>query len=89
MQNAKAPMIIALVINILNIVLNIFFVFGLGMNADGVALGTVIAQYAGFSIATIIFFRKYNHFLKYFSYDLLRKLSGFKVFVNVNKDKAW
>ncbi|MFK7943192.1 MAG: MATE family efflux transporter [Paracoccaceae bacterium] len=36
-----------LIISGLNIALNLFFVLGLGMDVDGVALGTVIAAYAG------------------------------------------
>lgn len=36
-----------LIISALNIVLNIIFVLGLGMDVDGVALGTLIAAYVG------------------------------------------
>ncbi len=45
MQNTKVPMFIAIIGNILNIVFNYIFVYHLGMNAEGVALGTVVAQY--------------------------------------------
>ncbi len=86
LQNAKTPMLIAIIINILNIILNIIFVFGLGMDSDGVALATVIAQYSGFIVSIIIFFKKYKYFLNYFSYESLRKISVFKAFLNVNKD---
>ncbi|MEM1159681.1 MAG: MATE family efflux transporter [Pseudomonadota bacterium] len=34
----------------LNIALNVLFVLGLGMDVDGVALGTVIASYVGFGL---------------------------------------
>ncbi|HBX20024.1 MAG TPA: MATE family efflux transporter, partial [Porphyromonadaceae bacterium] len=37
MQNAKTPMFIAIFNNILNIGLNFTFVFGLGMNIEGIA----------------------------------------------------
>ena len=36
-----------LVISVTNIVLNLYFVLGLGMDVDGVALGTLIAMYLG------------------------------------------
>ena len=36
-----------IVISLTNIALNVFFVMGLGMDVDGVALGTVIASYLG------------------------------------------
>ena len=38
---------VQLVVSISNIILNLFFVLGLGMDVDGVALGTVIAAYLG------------------------------------------
>ena len=64
MQNAKAPMVIAILINVLNVGLNIWFVFGLGMRSDGVALGTVIAQYSGLILGLWIFFRYYQNGVK-------------------------
>ncbi|MGC8866569.1 MAG: MATE family efflux transporter [Bacteroidales bacterium] len=56
MQNARFPMYVALIENVLNILLNLFFVLVLGMGSDGVALGTVIARYAG--LAAAFFFLK-------------------------------
>ena len=40
---------IQIITSLLNIVLNLFFVMGLGMDVDGVALGTLIAAWSGFS----------------------------------------
>lgn len=47
LQNARVPLLIFLTINITNIVLDLFFVMGLGMKVDGVALASVIAEYSG------------------------------------------
>jgi len=47
LQNARVPLLIFLTINITNIVLDLFFVIGLGMKVDGVALASVIAEYSG------------------------------------------
>lgn len=60
MQDAKTPMIIAIGINIINIVLNFVFVYHFNMTSDGVALATVIAQYSGFSFGLFILFKKYK-----------------------------
>ncbi|MCH8568419.1 MAG: MATE family efflux transporter [Balneolales bacterium] len=60
MQNARYPMYITIFINLLNIGLNIFFIYGLGMKVDGVAWGTVIAQYSGLFFALFLFWRKYG-----------------------------
>jgi MATE family multidrug resistance protein len=47
LQNARVPLYIFLTINISNIILDLFFVLGLGMKVDGVALASVIAEYSG------------------------------------------
>jgi len=51
MQNTRIPMMIAVAQNIINIVLSVFFVFGLDMGIRGAALGTMIAQWLGFVAA--------------------------------------
>ena len=65
MQNAKAPMSIAILVNIVNLGLNFLFVAGMGMKAEGVALGTVIAQYSGLILGIIIILTKYKKYLVY------------------------
>lgn len=47
MQNSRFPMWIAIGQNCCNIALSAVFVFGLGMGIQGVALGTVVADYLG------------------------------------------
>ena len=47
-------MMMTVVINVLNIFSNLFFVYGLQMRSDGVALGTVTAQYLGLGLAVWI-----------------------------------
>lgn len=86
MQNARTPMVIAIFINVLNIGLDFLFVYGLGMNVEGVALGSLLAQYGGL-LLTIVFFRiYYRRLLKYVSVSALKQWSAFRRFFNVNKD---
>jgi MATE family multidrug resistance protein len=86
MQNAKIPMVIAIVINILNIAFNVLFVKVLGMKSDGVALGTVLAQYSGL-IVGLIFLSKHSKRLKlYFNKKDILQTKALKRFFNVNKD---
>lgn len=47
LQNARYPLYVAVTQNIINIVVSVSLVFGLHMNVEGVALGTLIAQYCG------------------------------------------
>lgn len=51
MQNARYPLYVALIQNITNIVASLFLVFVCDLSVRGVALGTVIAQYAGLLFA--------------------------------------
>ncbi len=44
-QNTKIPLLLLTVTNLLNMILDVIAVYGLGMHADGVALATVIAEY--------------------------------------------
>lgn len=49
-QNTRIPLLLLTVTNLINILLNLLFVFGLGMRAEGVALGTIIAEYTSLLI---------------------------------------
>lgn len=48
LQDTKTPMIIAISQNVVNIVCSLTFVFGMGMHIEGVAWGTLTAQWGGF-----------------------------------------
>ncbi|MDO4461837.1 MAG: MATE family efflux transporter [Bacteroidia bacterium] len=50
MQKAKLPMVVSIASNIFNIVFSYLFAINMGMGIDGIALGTVVAQYLGTSI---------------------------------------
>lgn len=86
MQNARFPMIIAIAVNVVNILLSLFFVFVLHMNSKGVALGTAIAQYLGLTIAIVLFFSKYKHLLPKVSKKGILHLKILIEFFKVNTD---
>lgn len=56
MQNARGPLAIMLITNLVNIVLDIGFVVQLGMDVSGVALATLIAELCGLATG-IVFVR--------------------------------
>jgi MATE family multidrug resistance protein len=60
MQNARYPMIVTIILNLSNLVLNIYFVLILEWNVAGVALGSVIASYLGFMVAFVLFISTYS-----------------------------
>ena len=86
MQNARYPMIIAIVVNVVNILLSMFFVFILKMNSDGVALGTAISQYVGLFIALLLFSKKYKYLLQKISRKGIINLKILIEFFRVNTD---
>lgn len=47
MQNARLPLLLMSVINGTNIGLDLLFVFGLGLEVDGIAAASVVAEYLG------------------------------------------
>jgi MATE family multidrug resistance protein len=53
-QNAKAPMWLAILSNIVNIVASLVLVLGLNMKIEGVAMGTIIAQWISFVVGLLI-----------------------------------
>lgn len=86
MQDAKIPMIVAIGINIINIVLSFTFVYGLGMKIEGIALGSACAQYAGFLSFILIWNIKYGKYKQYFSFKVLSNLRSYIPFFKVNSD---
>ena len=56
-QNSRGPLIILIAANGINIVLDYWFVMGLGWKSDGVAWATLIAEYSSAAIGFAIVFR--------------------------------
>lgn len=76
MQNSKIPMIIAITQNVVNIIVSLFLVYVVGMKVNGVALGTVIAQYSGLLVALFMWFRYYGRLRYYVGYRFVECVTG-------------
>ncbi len=86
MQNTKIPMFIAILINVTNILFSIIFVIILKQNVTGVALGTVIAQYSGLTLAIVLLIRNYKSYFIKINKEILFDFSKIKRFFKVNTD---
>ena len=86
LQNARYPMLLTVVVNLINIALNLVFVRLLGMKVEGVALATVIAQYVGLFLAVLLFSRYYRGILPAWDFREILALSRLKRFLNVSGD---
>jgi MATE family multidrug resistance protein len=86
MQNARYPMYVAIFINVINIGANLYFVYVLGMKSDGVAWGTLIAQYLGLILGVILFLKNYKELFAFWVRDDLWDTAKLKRFFKVNSD---
>ena len=86
MQNTTIPMVIAILINVVNIGLSVLFVNVFHMGVTGVALGTVIAQYVGLLTAIVFMMVKYRHYLIPVKREILLRSDKLKRFFKVNTD---
>lgn len=86
MQNTRIPMLVSIFQNIVNIVASVTFVFGFGMKIQGVALGTLTAQWTGFLLALYCWKRYYGRLAEYnWKDDLFKRITMVRFFA-VNRD---
>lgn len=87
MQNSRAPMFVAIAQNILNIAASLVLVFVFDMKVEGVALGTLVAQYGGFLIALSFWLFLYRERLpKRFPWRQVTDHVALRGFFKVNAD---
>ena len=60
MQNTRLPMFISIMQNVVNIGASCTFVYGFGMKVEGIALGTLVAQYAGLLVSITLWATTYG-----------------------------
>ena len=85
MQNSRIPMFISIMQNVTNILVSLTLVYGFGMKIEGVALGTVIAQYVGLLIATGLLKQNYGRLFRRFEVGGSRPEASSNLFA-VNRD---
>lgn len=90
MQNTKIPMVISITQNVVNILVSLLLVYCLGMKIEGVATGTLIAQWAGFLMGSFFFVKKrgkiYPNGNSRVSLSHIFESSSMKSFFMVNRD---
>jgi MATE family multidrug resistance protein len=87
MQNTKIPMLVSVMQNVVNIIVSLFLVFILHLGIEGVAGGTVIAQWSGFVLAIVLVRRYYGRLWPYLGdWRLVFSKQIMKKFFVVNRD---
>ncbi len=85
-QNARYPLLVTVTVNVLNLFFDVLFVLFLGMNSNGVALGTVLSQYLGLGLSVYLLFRRYSAYLHLHALKQILALESLTRFVKVNTD---
>ena len=86
MQNTRLPMLVSIFQNVVNIASSLVFVYLFGMKVEGVAFGTLTAQYAGFLAALVFLRKRYMEVLVHVSLRALRDAAAMMRFFTVNRD---
>ncbi len=86
MQNAIIPMIVAVTVNVIHIICSFAFAFGLDMGIVGVAQASVVAQWCGVILATILLFVKFRRTFVKVSMEEVFDRTAFARFFAVNGD---
>ena len=85
MQDTVPPMITDIVVNVVNMVVSYVLAVYTPMGALGVALGTVVAQFTGLSLAIILLLCKYRHVFRGLSiWQLARDMQGMRSLITLN-----
>lgn len=84
LKNPQSPMWVSLIINVTNIIVSLVLVFGLGWKIEGVAAGTLTAQWIGAIACITIALRRHGVYLP--SFHSIVEWQGVKRFFRINTD---
>ena len=86
MQDTRVTMTASIVQNIVNIVASLTLVYGFGMKIEGVATGTLIAQYAGLLTALAFFVARFGSKIRLIDIREVVRSEALLRFFNVNRN---
>lgn len=86
MQDTRRPMIVSIVQNVINIAASLLFVLGFGMKVEGIALGTVVAQWSGVALGVALLHSGYDVTLSVRSFKSSVSVQTTGGFFAVNRD---
>ena len=86
MQNSRFPMYIAITQNVVNIAASLFFVFIWNRGVAGVAMGTLVAQYAGLLMALLLWYGYYRRLWQKLNWQMLTDYETMRSFFILNRD---
>jgi len=84
LQDARVPLAMVITVNVVNIALDLLFVIVLGMDVDGVALASVIAEYSGVVLGGLLALRWLRKNPGDWERQSLTRLRRYAAFFSVN-----
>ena len=86
MQNAVFPMLTALTVNVVHILCSLWFAFGMDMGIVGIAYASVIAQWTGVGLSSLLLTLKYRQLLTSVNWSEVLDFKPLKTFFIINRD---
>jgi len=84
LQDARIPLAIVLVTNTVNVILDLWFVIGLGMKVKGVAAASVMAEYTGLAIALWFVRRELRRHAGVWLTHKFTRFAEYRAFISIN-----
>lgn len=85
MQNARIPMWIAILQNVVHVGCSWFFAFRCGMGIAGIGYGSVVAQYLGVALAAVLIVANYREFITRIDWSAVFDMRPIRRFLVVNR----
>lgn len=86
MQNAVIPMCTSIVVNVVHVLCSLWFALGLGMGIVGIAYASVVAQWTGLLVASVLLFAVFGKTLRRVDVHDVLDLRPMREFFRVNAD---
>ncbi|MBF0276477.1 MAG: MATE family efflux transporter [SAR324 cluster bacterium] len=86
LKNIIFPVILTVFNNAINVVLDLWFVWGLSFKSEGVAWASLIAHYLGAGLMILLFFAKYRSYWKMMRWEGVLDQSQLLSFMKTNFD---
>ena len=86
MQNALFPMITAVTVNLIHLACSLAFAFGLDLGIVGIAWASVVAQWCGVGLATVLLIARYRSLLTSIRWSEVLDVQPLRRFFVINRD---
>ena len=86
MQNAVIPMFTSITINVLHVLLSLWFVFGFDMGIVGIAYASVVAQWSGMILSVVLLVLFFRDKLQHVEISQVLDMTALREFFAVNGD---